>query len=296
MSRLLLLALALAACTKKPKAEPPPEPEVPAPPRPAQHTLMMEHLPEVPKTGWLASSMDGATHLEVTKSGNSCEAHCGSAGGDFWTSDRCIGGPGEAIFLTADCSGIIVIVTDPPATRPWDDTPVVFTYRGAALSHSYEGGPMVLSSAVGRANNHYQWLKDTPHYLSNGEGVEFQVLGGRTTRLPLRPHGAIGVQTRYMISDGGSSAPAPLGTREDDEPLQPVIVQNQPSQPPPKTATPPAEPKPLCNERGCFNQNAQEAPTLKAAQGEPLVCHGAGEGCGNNADCCGGNCSDGTCQ
>jgi hypothetical protein len=301
MERLLLvLAVAVCACSKKPAVpvEPPAEAQIPAPPRPAVKALDMVH-PEHPEhTTWSVHSADGAATLEQTEGGDSCDVHCTARAGELWASDRCIGSSSDAVFIANDCSTAIVVITQPKTSRPWEDTTVLLTYKGPHLQRSFTGGPMLDTKQVQQNGPTFVWLKEPPHYMRSGGGIEFQVMSGRITRLPLGG-GDITKETVWSVGDDGGSvalppAPAQAKRPEDEQPAE--EEQPQAAEPAPTPAPAPEEPKPLCGPRGCYQQLRQDAPTINAPPGEATVCHGAGEACGSNADCCGGTCSEGSCR
>src|SRR5581483_6939532 len=98
----------------------------------------------------------------------------------------------------------------------------------------------------------------------SGARIEFEVMSGRVTRLPLGG-GDITKETVWSLGDdGGSAAPPPPPAQdkrpEDEQP--PEEEQPRPGQTAPAPAPAAEEPKPLCGPRGCYQQLRQDAPTI----------------------------------
>jgi hypothetical protein len=197
---------------------------------------------------------------------------------------------------------VFVVFAAPPLAKPWSETVALRTYARAAVEKSYLGGPMLPEASVERGSDGYRWLKDEPHYMRGGAGIEFAVLGGKVTRLPFRE----GATEETLVNE--RETPREPEPEAKPEPLRPIELhetQGSPYanvQPAPKREAPEPRPEPthtltVPNPRGGYMQvPVQAAPTITAPPGEITACRNEGEGCGTNADCCGGNCSGGTCR
>jgi hypothetical protein len=294
MGRLLVLGVMFGVCSKAPPAEAPAAPEQGAAGRGELSATGTERR-------WSATSADGMAKLEQVEAGGDCTVRCMLGASIAWTSTACIGTRDDRVFISNDCSAAIRVVTEPPITRSWPTTEVIFTYRGATLTHTYQGGPMLAQAE--RAGERYRWLQGEPRYLRSGAGVELRVLSGRATRLPFQEGAAVNEET--YVNDRPET-PDPPAVRTQHSAYQPY---NPPPPPPPVAArnpSPAPAPAPqdrnkpqvttFCNGSGCWNQLVQPAPTLRVKPGEERLCRHEGDGCGTNADCCGGNCSEGTCH
>jgi len=285
-------ACLLLCCARKEAPAPPvPAEERPAPSSPA---------PKEQGYLWTSRSSDGAARLEQVRTEAACTSRCISGGGEVWSSAECLTDRDQKVFLTNDCEVAISVVESPSIDRPWAETVVLTRWRRGKREREWSGGPMLASSLVEKSNGRYRWLKAEPRYMRGGAGVELTVLTGMATRLPFRDSTALG-EERY------ENAGSPEEPRARPYELRPALrgVAVPDSAPPPARPTPPVEPpaaprhytQRICFAGGgCTDVPVQAPPTIKKDSSGALTCRSEGEGCGTNADCCGGNCSGGTCR
>ncbi len=274
---------------------PPPATEVVATAPVAVRDEPLEH--------WQSRSMDEVATITQLQSATTCHSRCSARDLDVWTSDACIGTKGDYVFVTNDCSSIILIVAEPEMKQRWENTTVIATFTRATVARTYPGGPMLAAKNVKSSDGHFHWLDGAPRYLHGGAGVELKLIGGRTTRLPFREGESINEETILNDKPTVSTPTPPV------DPYPTAYRQMGPVPPAPPVARREEKPKPperdpnagilsqICSAPGvCFDQYLQPPPTIKAPPGEPLYCRNEHEACGNNQDCCGGNCKNGSCQ
>lgn len=246
---------------------------------------------------WVAKSFDGTATLEQSCTGEVCRAHCTPKGAEGWTREGNIGSRDDAVFLTRDCERLILVIGQPEATKRWTETVVLVAYERGTVEKSYLGGPMLAESAVEKRGSRYHWLKDAAHYMRGGLAAEFTVLNGRTTRLPFREGVALEetyLNDRVTPPDRPVQRPRYEGTYVPPPTAGARASPSQPAPPPPQPER--AYTLRVRTSNGFADIPVQAPPTIMSKTGDPTVCRTEREGCGTNADCCGGNCKGGTCQ
>lgn len=246
-------------------------------------------------------SFGGGAVLEQLRTATGCTARCILKSRELWTSPHCFGAEGDFVFVSDDCEAVISVTAAPPAETRWADTVVLTRYARDSTEREYKGGPMLADSAVQRKSGRYQWLKSDPHHMRGGVGVEFNVLSGTTTRLPFRESTVLG-EERY---ENAGSAPSPAAAQGQaarryepryPDPAYAAPTHAAPAAPPPAPAPEPARTIRVWTNRGAADIPVQAAPTIKPDPGGAMSCRTEGQGCGTNADCCGGTCAGGQCR
>ena len=180
MHRLLVVVALVVGCRGKPAAPPPP---VVAPVEAAPAPPPMELV-------WTTPSFDKKATLEARKA-QTCRVVCSIGDTEVWSIDGCAIDAKDFRFLSGDCQTALVLFPQPVRASTFANLALVRVYRNGKPAEELTDIDLEVDSKATR----FRWLGgavgefgDKPRYLSDGRGVEFQLItaSGRTKKqLPL---------------------------------------------------------------------------------------------------------------